>query len=134
MCALSDSVWCNYMQNFIGLLCSRCGHCQTVCGATACKTLLDCSVAGVGTVRQCVVQLHGKFYWTALQPVWALSESMWCNYMENFIGLLCSRCGHCQTVCGATTCKTLLDCSLAGVGTVRQCVVQLHSKLYWTAL
>jgi len=27
-----------------------------------------------------------------------------------------------------------LDCSVAGVGTVRECVVQLHAKLYWTAL
>jgi len=27
---------------------------------------LDCSVAGVGTVRECVVQLNAKFYSTAL--------------------------------------------------------------------
>ena len=199
--AMSDSVWCNYMQNFIGLLCSRCGHCQVLCGATTCKILFDCSVAGVctvsecvvqlhaklnwtalqlvcalfeivwcncnqnfldcsedgvGTVRECVVQLQANFYWTALQPVWALSGTVWCNYMQkfywtalqpvwallenvwcncrqNFIGLLCSRCGHCQLQFGVTTCKILLDCSVASMGTVMYCVVQPHAKLYWTA-
>jgi len=65
----------------------------------------------MGPLRECVVQLH-----------------------ENFISLLCSRCLHCQSMCGAATFKLLLDSSVAGVGTVRDCVVQLHAKIYWTAL
>jgi hypothetical protein len=66
--------------------------------------------------------------------LWALTDTVWCNYMRNCIVLVCIRCGHCQTLCGATKCKTLLYSSVAGVVTVRHCVEQLHAKCNCTAL
>jgi len=122
------------MQKFIGRLCSRYWHCQILCGATTCKNLLDVPVADIGTLSYCVVQLHAKLYWTALEPVLALSDIVWGSYMQNVLGLICNWCGDSQVLYGASTYKMFLDCSVAHVGTVRLLVVQFQANIYWTAL